>query len=207
MKKQNLILVLAFVAFGLASCNDNLQTLQQECVDNIVYLTVFEDLPYGFDSVQVISPQNSIFKSVTHPDGELTASLFYYSDGRVVAVLSDDETTIARIFKDSEPVSEELKVEKIIRETDLRTGSTAFYAFTVSGEVVFTIAESDDVWSQNPTTRSWWSNYVHCVDRLSDQFCDARINGAGASLMCKLCGPCAVAAAASICIFDTGASF
>ena len=201
MKKQNLILVLALVAFGFASCNSS-QTLEKECVDNIVYLTVFEDLPYGFDSVQVVSPQNSIFKSVTHPDGELTASLFYYSGGRIVAVLSNGETAISRIFADNRSISEELKVEKIIEETNLRSGSPISYVFSVSGEVIFTIAESDDlIWSQNPTTRSW----IDCVDRLHEQMC-AGDGGSYLRLVCRVSTAVAVTAAAAVCLIDSSST-
>ena len=195
-RKKFIILGLALVAFGFVAC-DNSQTLQKECVDDIIYLTVFEDLPIGCDSVQIVSPQNSIFKSVMCLDGALSAMLFYYSDGRVVAALSNIETAIARVFVDNKPVSEELKVEAVIKETSLRSYPTVSYVLSISGEVIFTMMENHDgMWEQDIATRN---SYLGCVDSTSDRICD---KNSFTSITCKLGGVVfAVVAAAIECLF------
>ncbi|MDR0682711.1 MAG: hypothetical protein LBG15_12835 [Dysgonamonadaceae bacterium] len=190
--------IMLFAAIAFSTCDKSyVQQDDGSSIDNIVYQTVFEDLPVGCDSVQMISPQNSIFKSITHPDGELSASLFYYSEGKIVAVLSNGRVATAQIFKNNKPASEELTVEEIVSETNLRSSFIDSYVFSTSGKVIFTMTKnSDGTWGTNTYLRS----YIGCVDEVSEQMCNGSL-GSTARILCKLCSPCAVAAAAVVCLF------
>jgi len=200
--------IILFVAIAFFACEKS-DTQQTEVnIDNIIYETVYEDLPVGCDSVQMISPENSIFESATRPDGELSASLFYYEDNKIVAVLSNGRVTTSRVFNNNQPISDELTVEGIVNETNLESSSIDSYTFSVFGKPILTMTKnSDGVWTKSSDS-TWDSNgpqngalqdFIDCVDRRSEEMCDGT-DGSLSRVLCKLCSSCAVAAAATLCL-------
>lgn len=180
--------------FGLILCaifatcqNKDIVDINSD-INNIVQTTLYEDLPVGCDSVQIVLPSNSIFNSFSYLEGDLAASIFYYENEKTVAVLSNGTYASARLIRNDGSISDEL----VLQQMSLRSEEGLIsYVFTVNGEEILTINSNGD---------TEMGGYLGCVDDISEQMCDGS-QGSASRVLCKICGGCAVVAAALICLF------
>lgn len=182
--------LLACALVFMISCqNDEFETTAPNKKE--IASTIYENLPIGCDSVQILSPSNEIFNNLTHFKGEgesLAAMVFYYEGCKKVPVLSNGYQTSAKVIQENGIVSKELIVQQLFTRA-----APVSYLFTVDGEVLFEI-------NSNKTTTRGWDSYINCVDKVSDEMADGT-KGTTSKVLTKICSSCAVAAAATICLF------
>lgn len=200
--KKNKFGILFLCVFGgmllLHSCQKDEMSINGEDNDR-VYSTFYEDIPLGFDSVQIVSPNNSILKNLTFPKNNIVettpeAGIFYIGLEKVI-VLSYGDKIAARLIREDNSVSDEL----LVQTTLTRSINDISYIFSVGKNILFEINQNINTKTTTRVGRQKNEKYLNCVDRVSDEMANGSC-GVEAKLLCKLCSGCAVAAAAAICI-------
>lgn len=181
-KIKNTLWCISILLIGI-SCSSN----EEKFVMDSPATTLYDDLPNGCDSVEIVSPLNlelSCLTDIKSKDGvTVDAAIFYYAKNKII-VKSTGEETVARLIYPDNTLSKEL----LIRQVNTRSGVS--YVFTVSNEIILEI--------NNGAIKT--RGYFQCVDDVSDNMCDGT-NGLTSKLLCKACSNCALAAAAVACAF------